>query len=108
MTYCNTPSFRGLSWEVTSEVTTKVAGVPQVVTDIASRRGITDFKEFFKPSFAGSMPDPNTMVCMEEAVARVAEAINNGEKIFVYGDYDVDGATSTSLMMRYLLSCSKP
>ena len=100
--YCNEFSLRGLSWKVPAGVSDKLPGIPKIVSDIAARRGIEDFKEFLNPSFTGSMPDPYTMVNMEASVKRVADAIFKKEKIFIYGDYDVDGATSSALMLRYL------
>lgn len=47
--------------------------------------------------------DPFLMAGMEQAVARIEEALDNGEKILVYGDYDADGITSTTVLMNALL-----
>ena len=47
--------------------------------------------------------DPYLMAGMEEAVARIEQALEYGEKILVYGDYDADGITSTTVMMNVLL-----
>ncbi len=51
------------------------------------------------------LPDPMTMIDMEKAVDRITHAIENEELIAVFGDYDVDGITSTSLVYTYLESC---
>jgi single-stranded-DNA-specific exonuclease len=70
------------------------------------QRGITDFnaaKDFFRPSLA-LLHDPFLMKDMNKAVTRIITAINNNEKILVYGDYDVDGTTSVALFYSYLKS----
>jgi single-stranded-DNA-specific exonuclease len=48
------------------------------------------------------MPDPNVLTAMPEAAARIADAIERGETIAIFGDYDVDGATSAALLARFL------
>jgi single-stranded-DNA-specific exonuclease len=70
------------------------------------QRGINDFnaaKDFFRPSL-NLLHDPFLMKDMDKAVARIITAINNNEKILVYGDYDVDGTTSVALFYSYLKS----
>lgn len=67
-------------------------------------RGIDNYnkaREFFKPKME-DIHNPFLMADMQKAVERIATAIENGEKILVYGDYDVDGTTAVSLMYRYL------
>lgn len=71
---------------------------------ILIQRGITDFdsaKKFFRPSL-DQLHDPFLMRDMDRAVERMKKAIDNKEKILVYGDYDVDGTTSVSLVYSYL------
>lgn len=58
-------------------------------------------REFFKPN-GTDIHNPFLMADMQKAVERIATAIENGEKILVYGDYDVDGTTSVALMYLYL------
>ncbi|MDY3530089.1 single-stranded-DNA-specific exonuclease RecJ [Riemerella anatipestifer] len=58
-------------------------------------------REFFKPNFE-DIHNPFLMADMQNAVERIATAIENGEKILVYGDYDVDGTTAVALMYLYL------
>ena len=68
------------------------------------QRGITAFEEarlFFNPDLAG-LHDPFLMKNMDKAVSRLVRAIENHEKIIVYGDYDVDGTTSVSLVYSFL------
>ncbi|KQR95575.1 single-stranded-DNA-specific exonuclease RecJ [Chryseobacterium sp. Leaf180] len=67
-------------------------------------RGIDNYqkaREFFKPNFT-DIHNPFLMADMQKAVERIANAIENGEKIMVYGDYDVDGTTAVALMYLYL------
>ena len=51
---------------------------------------------FLDPTIKQSMPDPNALTAMPEAAVRIAEAIMRSETIAVFGDYDVDGATSAA------------
>ena len=67
-------------------------------------RGITNFedaKQFFRPKLE-KLHDPFLMKDMDKAVERVMVAIKQGEKIMVYGDYDVDGTTAVSLVYSFL------
>ena len=83
-------------------------GVPTAVASVLVQRGITSFegaKSFFRPRLE-DLHDPFLMLGMEAAVNRVIEAITKGEKILVYGDYDVDGTTSVSLVASYLSTLS--
>ncbi len=56
---------------------------------------------FLNPSIKNFLPDPNKLVDMEKSSLRTLKAIHNKEKIGVFGDYDVDGATSTALLGKY-------
>ncbi|MBN1278150.1 MAG: single-stranded-DNA-specific exonuclease RecJ [Chlorobiaceae bacterium] len=67
-------------------------------------RGITTYDEartFFRPSIS-LLSSPFLLQDMERAVGRVTDALRNGEKIMLYGDYDVDGTTGTALLYLYL------
>jgi single-stranded-DNA-specific exonuclease len=71
---------------------------------ILINRGIHDFEQarrFFRPDL-NHLNDPFEMRDMEQAVERLNHAIKNGEKILVYGDYDVDGTTAVSVVYSYL------
>ncbi|WKS95551.1 single-stranded-DNA-specific exonuclease RecJ [Riemerella columbina] len=79
-------------------------GYGSLESKILVLRGIDDYpkaREFFKPKLE-DMHNPFLMADMQKAVERIATAIENGENILVYGDYDVDGTTAVSLMYRYL------
>ena len=80
--------------------------VSNAVAEILVQRGITSFdsaKAFFRPNIA-ELHDPFLMRDMDAAVERVEKAIEEGEHIMVYGDYDVDGTTSVALMTTYIKS----
>jgi single-stranded-DNA-specific exonuclease len=74
------------------------------LTGVLLQRGITDFesaKRFFRPTL-DHLHDPFLMKDMETAVQRLKSAIDNNEKILIYGDYDVDGTTAVALVYRCL------
>ncbi len=74
------------------------------LTQLLVQRGIMtydDAKTFFRPSLA-QIHDPFLMKDMDKAVKRLSQAIDNSEKILIYGDYDVDGTTSVSLFYDFL------
>lgn len=81
-----------------------IPGIPKEVVSIAVNRGVTDLKEFFNPKLKNSTPDPFVLKDMDKAVARCKEALLKGQKICVFGDYDVDGATATSQLLRFFSS----
>ena len=60
-----------------------------------------DINSFLNPSIKNFLPNPNNLLDMKKSSLRTLEAIKNKEKIGVFGDYDVDGATSTALLGRY-------
>ena len=77
--------------------------VPKIVAQLLLNRGISapDFKAFLSKSKQGIL-NPMTMLDMDKATDRIIDAINNGEHIAIYGDYDVDGITSTALLYKFL------
>ncbi len=60
-----------------------------------------DISSFLNPSIKNFLPNPNILLDMEKSSLRTLKAINDKEKIGVFGDYDVDGATSTALLGKY-------
>ncbi len=77
-------------------------GVPEIVGRVMAARGIglDDAETFLTPTLRDLMPDPSSLRDMDKAVSRIVDAVVNGEKIALFGDYDVDGATSTALLVR--------
>ena len=60
-----------------------------------------DVNSFLNPSIKNFLPNPNNLLDMEKTTLRTLSAINKKEKIGIFGDYDVDGATSTALLGKY-------
>jgi single-stranded-DNA-specific exonuclease len=80
------------------------AGVSEVVAGVLAARGVeteADARALLSPSLE-QLHDPLLMLGMREAVARVLRAVDAGERILVYGDYDVDGTTGTVVLRRAL------
>ena len=72
----------------------------EIISKLLSIRGIKneEVKSFLNPSIKNFLPNPNNLIDMEKSSLRTAQAITNKEKIGIFGDYDVDGATSTALL----------
>lgn len=79
-------------------------GIDPILARLLEQRGIKTFEEarrFFRPSLS-SLHDPFLMKDMDIAVDRLEKAVKGGEKILVYGDYDVDGTTAVALVYLFL------
>ena len=79
-------------------------GVDPVLAQLLVQRGINTFQQarsFFRPDLA-DLHDPFLMKDMDKAVSRLNKALSSGERILVYGDYDVDGTTAVSLVFSFL------
>ena len=82
----------------------KVLNIDENLATLLVQRGITNYEEaktFFRPSLS-QLHDPFLMKDMDKAVERVMRAINDGEKVLIYGDYDVDGTTAVAVVYTYL------
>lgn len=79
-------------------------GVPEIVARVLAARGVDAeaAPAFFEPRLREQLPDPAHLKDMGRAAARLAAAIQSGELIAVFGDYDVDGATSSALLYRFI------
>lgn len=78
--------------------------VPNQIVRLLAIRGIDTFdnaKNFFRASLS-ELHDPFLMRDMEEAACRLCQAVRNGDKVLVYGDYDVDGTTATACIYTFL------
>ena len=75
-----------------------------IVTQLLLSRGVSpdDLDRHRQPSLREFLPDPSQFNDMDRAAERIAEAVLSEETITIYGDYDVDGATSSALMIRLL------
>lgn len=96
-------------WKILEADETKVSGLKQSLHISSSlcrilvQRGIDTFekaKSFFRPQLS-QLHDPFLMKDMEKAVQRILLAINNNQKILIFGDYDVDGTTSVAIVYRF-------
>ena len=77
--------------------------MPEIVGRVLAARGvgIDGAEDFLNPTLRAHLPDPSHLLGMDEAVARLVQALNAGEVVGVFGDYDVDGATAAALLVRF-------
>jgi single-stranded-DNA-specific exonuclease len=78
--------------------------LPELLARILAGRGIEaeEAASFLDPAVRDLMPDPNVLADMPVAAARLADAVMGGESIAIFGDYDVDGASSAAVLARFL------
>jgi len=79
-------------------------GVPEMLARILAGRNVEvdGVEAYLDPTIKRLMPDPDVIVDMKPAASRIADAIVRGEQVAIFGDYDVDGATSTALLASFL------
>ena len=102
-------SFLGKSWVHPSYDDNSIKkirdsfNVSELLASILSLKGLdaVELKNFLDPKIRNLMPNPNLFSDMSKAVDRVVLAIKKEEKICIFGDYDVDGATSTALLISF-------
>ena len=89
---------------------TQVCGVPDIMARIIAGRGVApeDVERWLNPTLRDLMPDPDAVRDMSAAATRLADAVTRGEMIGIFGDYDVDGATSSALLAGFLESAGCP
>ncbi|HET9175098.1 MAG TPA: single-stranded-DNA-specific exonuclease RecJ [Pseudolabrys sp.] len=82
-------------------------GLDELLARVLAGRNVDpdQVDSFLDPTIRRLMPDPNTLTDMDAACVRIADAIVKGESIAIFGDYDVDGATASALLCRYLRQC---
>lgn len=100
-----------MRWTIKSDPNPKIVhqlseelSIDKTLSKLLVQRGISNFEEakkFFRPSLE-ELHDPFLLKDMDIAVSRIETAIANNENILIYGDYDVDGTTSVSLVASYL------
>lgn len=78
--------------------------LPELLGRMLAARGVGlgDVGTFLDPTIKALMPDPSVLVDMEKAASRIADAIERRERVAIFGDYDVDGASSSALLARFL------
>ena len=101
-------SLSGKAWQWRGGNMQLEGGIHSLTEDIATQlllsRGVEpdDLDRHRQPSLRGFLPDPSQFNDMDRAAERIAEAVLTRETITIYGDYDVDGATSSALMIRLI------
>ncbi|MZR30998.1 single-stranded-DNA-specific exonuclease RecJ [Sneathiella litorea] len=84
--------------------------VPEIVGRVMAGRGVPleEAEQYLTPTLRNLLPDPSSFKDMDAGATRIAAAIQAGEKVAVFGDYDVDGATSSGLLKRFFNSIRQP
>ena len=84
--------------------------ISPVLSRLLALRGISlaEAADYLAPKLKNLLPDPHVLKDMEAAVARVAAALAAGERIAVFGDYDVDGSTSAAILSDFLTALGAP
>ena len=108
----NNISLGGNLWNIASaderlvELLSQKFNLPYIISKIMCLRGVgvDEVETFLSPKISNLMPDPYVLKDMQKAAERIADAIVNKQRIAVIGDYDVDGATSTSVLKLFLRS----
>jgi len=97
--------WRGGNMDLGSEPANSATALQNdIVSQLLMTRGVArdDVARHAKPTLREFLPDPSAFRDMEQAAERIAQAILSGEQVTIYGDYDVDGATSAALMVDVL------
>lgn len=105
-------SARGYAWqqrleprqENTALAMAQSHGLPDLVARVLAARGVEadEAERFLEPTIRDLLPDPATLTDMEATARRLAGAVREGERVAIFGDYDVDGAAASALLKRYL------
>lgn len=104
-------SFSGKLWverpqKLMDAITITQQGTPEFIARLLAARNInhSNAHAFLNPTLKNHMPDPSHLKDMDKAVAYVVNLVEQSSKIGVFGDYDVDGATSSSLLFKFFES----
>ncbi|MBL4808029.1 MAG: single-stranded-DNA-specific exonuclease RecJ [Rhodobacteraceae bacterium] len=109
-------SLKGLRWRLRSEnerlglAISQRLDVPEIVGRVMAGRDVSldEAEQYLSPTLRHFLPNPSTFKDMDIAADRIAAAIQSGERVAVFGDYDVDGATSSGLLKRFFDSLRHP
>ncbi|WP_324133694.1 single-stranded-DNA-specific exonuclease RecJ [Bosea sp. (in: a-proteobacteria)] len=87
-----------------AEALTQREGLPDILARLLAGRGVepNEAQSFLEPRLRDLLPDPGTLIDMGPAAARLARAVESGERVAIFGDYDVDGACSAALLADFL------
>ncbi|MGA8380903.1 MAG: DHH family phosphoesterase [Stellaceae bacterium] len=101
--------WRGGDAQAGREIAERLA-LPEIVGRLMAQRGVDldHAPGFLEPRLRDQLPDPSHLRDMEVAADRLARAVRDGERIAVFGDYDVDGATSAALLSRFFAAVGTP
>lgn len=82
----------------------QIHGLPDIVARVLAGRDVPvdGAMAFLDPTIRNLMPDPLSLMDCAAAAGRLAEAVKRGERVAIFGDYDVDGAASSALLFRFL------
>ncbi len=101
-------SLRGQKWVMRCDDETKTTaltqqGLSQTTAQILAGRGVApaDAQDFLNPTLRTFLPDPSLLKDMDKAAARIVDAVEAGEAITIFADYDVDGGTSAAQLIRW-------
>ncbi len=111
-------SFQGRAWrdrltlegQGRAEAMTRLYGHSDLLARVLAGRGVApeQAESWLAPTIRALMPDPDTLTAMPALVDRLARAIEQKEKIAIFGDYDVDGACASALIAEFLGLCGVP
>jgi len=109
-----TSSFTGRAWKLrapdlrTTLLLSQRLGVPEIFARLLASRGVgvDEAERFLNPTLKDGFPDPSHLKDMDKAAERLARAVQANEPVAIFGDYDVDGATSTALLLRFFRAVS--
>ena len=103
-------SFSGRRWQLAADDEAVASdlirngGLSEVLAHLLAARGVdaAAAPDYLNPTLKKLMPDPLVLAEMDKAVARVVLALEHGQHIAVFGDYDVDGSVSAALLAEFL------
>lgn len=100
-------SMLGKVWIIPDDISKQIDSndTQALIKNILQSRGIVsdnEIERFLNPSIKEYMPDPFVLQDMDRAVSVISDAVCAGDKIAIYGDYDVDGITATAIFVKYL------
>ncbi|MBL6852903.1 MAG: single-stranded-DNA-specific exonuclease RecJ [Alphaproteobacteria bacterium] len=109
-------SFTGRRWHLAEvndsavQALARDANISPTLARLLLARGVeaADVSDYLNPTLRRFLPEPLTLKDMDKAIARVARAVEQGERVAVWGDYDVDGSTSAALLHEFFSALGMP